>query len=170
MSDLRKLPMLITVVVLTAWAAGVSAQGTTTGSIAGTMTDSSGAVLPGVTMSLTGPNLQGTRTTTTDGEGFYRFRNVPPGTNYRVVATLSGFRDAAQAGVQVFLGQEGSINLTMSPPGVAEAVTVTAAAPLVDVAQTSTGVNITADLFSTLPSFRGFQGLTTLAPSVTLEM
>jgi outer membrane receptor protein involved in Fe transport len=58
----------------------------------------------------------------------------------------------------------------MSLAGVAEAITVTAASPLVDVAQTSTGVNITADLFSTLPSFRGFQGLTVLAPSVSLEM
>jgi outer membrane receptor protein involved in Fe transport len=170
MSKLRKLQMLAAVWMIVACATGALAQGTTTGGLAGTINDSTGRVVPGATVTLSGPSLQGTRTATTDEIGSYRFRNLPPGTGYKVVASLSGFRDATQENMQVFLGQEGTINLTLAPAGLAEQVTVTAAVPLVDVAQTSTGVNITSDLFATLPSARGFQQLTAMAPSVTLEM
>ena len=170
MSTMRKLKLLGALVpVLLLSATGAFAQGTT-GSIIGTLTDSSDAVLPGVTVTLTGPNLQGARTDVTDQNGTYRFRNLPPGSDYSVVATLSGFRNAEQQGIRVFLGQEGTVNLTMAPAGVTEEVRVTASSPLVDVSQTSTGVNITDELFATLPSARGFQALTTMAPGVTLEM
>jgi outer membrane receptor protein involved in Fe transport len=145
------------------------AQGTT-GSIAGTLTDSSGAVLPGVTVTLSGPNVQGARTATTDERGFYRFRNLPPGSDYKVAATLSGFRAASQEAIHVFLGQEGTINIVLAPASVTEVVQVAAASPLVDVKQTTTGVNITSRQFETLPTARNFQQLTTIAPSVTLEM
>jgi outer membrane receptor protein involved in Fe transport len=114
--------------------------------------------------------LQGVRTAVTDAEGIYRFRNLPPGADYKVEATLSGFRTATQEAIYVFLGQEGAINLTLSPAGVAEAVTVTASSPLVDVTDTSTGVNITSSQFDSLPTARNFQQLTTIAPGVTLEM
>ena len=146
------------------------AQGTTTGSMTGTLTDASGGVLPGATVTLSGPNIQGTRTDTTDGQGTYRFRNLPPGRGYRVAASLSGFREAVQDNIQVLLGQEGSVNLTLSPAGVTEQVEVTAATPLVDVSSTSAGVNITSNLFETLPSARGFQQLTAMAPGVALDM
>src|SRR5262245_47976085 len=94
----------IGLVVLLTCAGGALAQGTTTGAIVGTLTDSTGAVLPGVTMTLSGPSLQGSRTTVTDELGVYRFRNVPPGTDYKLVAQLSGFRDATQERIQVLLG------------------------------------------------------------------
>ena len=145
------------------------AQGTT-GGLVGTLTDSTDAVLPGVTVSLTGPSLQGSRQTVTDSQGVFRFRNVPPGADYKLTAQLTGFRDTSQERIQVLLGQEGTVNIVMAPGGVAEQVNVTAISPLVDVGQTSTGLNITSDLFATLPSARGFQQLTTMAPGVTLEM
>ena len=157
-------------VMCVAWTGSAFAQGTTTGSITGTLTDQSGAVLPGVTVSLSGPNLQGVRTAVTDDQGVYRFRNIPPGADYTVTASLMGFRDATQQNIYVFLGQEGTINLSLSPAGVTESVTVIAVSPLVDVSQTGTGINITARQFESLPTARGFQQLTTLAPSVTLEM
>ncbi len=157
------------IVALLAIASVAAAQGTT-GSLSGTLTDASGAVLPGVTVTLSGPSLQGQRTVVTDDQGFYRFHNVPPGPDYTVTATLSGFRDATQSNIRVFLGQEGAIHLSMSPGGLTETVTVNATSPLVDVRQTTTGVNITSELFETLPTARNFQQLTTMAPSVTLEM
>ena len=119
-------------VALLAAASVAAAQGTT-GSLSGTLTDASGGVLPGVTVTLSGPSLQGTRTVVTDDQGFYRFHNVPPGPEYTVTATLSGFRDATQSNIRVFLGQEGTINLAMSPGGVTETVTVAATSPIVDV-------------------------------------
>ena len=159
----------LTVVAFLALTSFALAQGTT-GTLSGTLTDSSGAVMPGVTVTLSGPSLQGVRTTVSDEQGFYRFRNVPPGPDYSITATLSGFRDAGQANIRVFLGQEGTINVTLTPAGVTEAVVVQASSPLVDVRQTSTGINITSEQFETLPTARNFQQLTAMAPSVTLEM
>lgn len=153
-----------------AWAIGAYAQGSTTGSLSGTLSDSSGGVLPGVTVTLAGSNLQGTRRAVTDGDGVYRFRNIPPGSDYKVTATLSGFRETTREAVQVFLGQDGTVNLVLMPAAVTETVRVTASVPMVDVSQTTTGINITSDLFATLPSARSFQQLTTMAPGVTLEM
>jgi outer membrane receptor protein involved in Fe transport len=145
------------------------AQGTT-GTLSGKVTDSSGAVLPGVTVTLTGPSLQGVRNTVSDDQGFYRFRNVPPGPDYTITATLAGFRDATQSAIRVFLGQEGAVNLTLSPGNVTETVMVSATSPVVDVRQTTTGVNITSQQFETLPTQRNFQQLTAMAPSVALDM
>ena len=88
--------------------AAAHAQGNTTGSLTGTLADPSGGVLPGATVTLSGPNVQGTRTDTTDAQGTYHFRNLPPGRGYRIAAALSGFREAVQDNVQVLLGQEGS--------------------------------------------------------------
>ena len=68
------------------------AQSSTAGSLSGTVTDSSGAALPGVTVELSGPAMQGTRSVVTDSSGTYRFVNVPVGENYKVVANLSGFQ------------------------------------------------------------------------------
>ncbi len=56
----------------------------------GSVTDQSGAPLPGVSVELTSPNMQGTRTAVTSADGRYRFPSVPPGP-YKVTATLSGF-------------------------------------------------------------------------------
>src|SRR5215472_8081119 len=61
----------------------------TTGSIEGTVTDQSGGALPGATVEITSPNLQGTRTATTGNDGRFRFAGVPPG-SYKVTANLSG--------------------------------------------------------------------------------
>ena len=70
--------------------AAAAALAQTTGTIEGTVTDQSGAPLPGVTVELTSPNLQGTRTRRTAADGRYRFLSVPPGA-YTVTANLSGF-------------------------------------------------------------------------------
>src|SRR5688572_33391702 len=89
MSHIRTLLRLAVVMALLGgWGSGVLAQGTTTGAIVGTLTDSTGAVLPGVTLTLTGPNLQGSRIAVSDEQGIYRFRNVPPGSDYKLAAQL----------------------------------------------------------------------------------
>jgi hypothetical protein len=141
----------------------------TSGSLVGQVTDSSGGALPGVTVELSGTAMQGTRTTVTDGQGNYRFQNVPPGENYKLTATLSGFAPTSKTVARVYLGQEGTVNFTLKA-AVSEAITVTAEAPLVDVSKTTTGVNVTSRQFESLPTSRSFQQLTTLAPGVNMEM
>ena len=69
----------------------------TTGTIEGPITDQSGAPLPGVTVELTGPKLQGTPATVTAADGRYRFLNLVPG-DYTVTATLDGFGKVAEEG------------------------------------------------------------------------
>ena len=72
----RKLLLVLSLLLVTTSAV---AQSTTAGSLAGTVTDSSGAALPGVTVELAGSAMQGVRTVVTDMHGNYRFVNVPPG-------------------------------------------------------------------------------------------
>src|SRR5688572_15394857 len=97
----RKLLVVLAMFLLVTTA--TFAQSTTAGSLSGTVTDSSGATLPGVTVELTGPSMQGTRTAVTDGSGTYRFVNVPPGESYRVTVTLAGFAAQTKTVQRVFL-------------------------------------------------------------------
>lgn len=145
------------------------AQSTTAGSLTGVVTDSSGAALPGVTVELSGAAMQGTRSVVTDTEGRYRFVNVPVGENYKIVANLAGFQPVQKQVARVYLGQDATVNLTLRA-AVSESITVTAEAPLVDVSKTTTGVNVTARQFESLPTARTFQQLTTMAPGVNIEM
>jgi outer membrane receptor protein involved in Fe transport len=141
----------------------------TTGSLSGTVVDATGGTLPGVTVELTGPSMQGAHTQVTDSKGNFRFLNVPPGENYRITASLSGFASQTKTVARVYLGHEGTVNFTLQAAAEAK-ITVTAEAPLVDVTKTTTGVNVTASQFESLPTARSFQQLTAIAPGVTMEM
>src|SRR5512140_2520724 len=148
---------------------GVFAQSNTAGAVTGTVTDDTGAVLPGVTVELSGPAMQGSKTAITDSSGKYRFVNVPPGDHYKVTTSLSGFQSVTKSDFRVSLGQEGTVNVTMRT-AISESITVTAEAPLVDVTKTTTGVNVTAKQFESMPTARSFQQLTAMAPGVSLDM
>jgi outer membrane receptor protein involved in Fe transport len=145
------------------------AQSNTAGTLVGTVKDASGGALPGVTVELSGPQMQGTKSTVTDGSGGFRFVNVPPGEGYKVTSTLSGFAPQTKTIARIFLGQESTVDFTLRA-AVSEAITVTAEAPLVDVSKTTTGVNVTARQFESLPTSRTFQQLTTMAPGVEMNM
>jgi outer membrane receptor protein involved in Fe transport len=112
----------------------------TTGAISGTVKDTSGAVLPGVTVSVAGPNIVGTQTSTTNGEGFYRFLNLPPG-EYQVVFTMSGFKTVTRRSVRVGVGStiEESPSLEMSQ--IQESVDVVAETSVVDTTSNEVGTN-----------------------------
>src|SRR5438552_10793337 len=84
----------------------------TTGQIIGTVVDAQGGVLPGVTVSATSPQLQGTRTAITDSTGTFRFPTLPPGT-YAVKVSLSGFQDVAQENITVSLDKSVTLNMKM---------------------------------------------------------
>jgi hypothetical protein len=109
-------------------------------SITGTVTDSTGAVLPGVTVvavhEASGNQFEGV----TDGRGVYRIA-VRVGT-YRIGAELSGFTRVERMGVQLLVGQTVTLNVQMSPSTIQETVTVTAEAPLIETTQSTVGGNI----------------------------
>jgi hypothetical protein len=112
----------------------VSAQ-----SIAGVVRDSSGAVLPGVTVEATSPALiEKLRTAVSDGTGLYRIENLTPSV-YKITYTLPGFVTFERNGVEVTSGVTVTLNVDMRLGGVQETITVSGETPVVDV-QNSTRV------------------------------
>ena len=102
------------------------------GSIAGVVRDSSGAVLPGVTVEASSPALiERTRTVTTDDNGVYRIVSLVPGV-YSVTFTLAGFGSVKRDGIELTTGFTAQVNTELNVGGVQETLTVSGAAPLVD--------------------------------------
>ena len=143
------------------------AQTSTSGSIEGKVADSSGAPLPGVTVEIYSPNMQGTKTAVSDSKGMFRFSLLPPGT-YGLTATLSGFSPTKQGSINVLLSRVVTLDVRMSS-AVTEQITVTAAAPVVDVTSTTTGVNVTAQTLASLPIARNFTAIAQVAPGTNTD-
>ena len=122
-------------------------------SLAGTVRDASGAVLPGVTVEAASPALiEKVRTTVSDGTGLYRILDLTPGT-YKLTFTLPGFTTVIREGVDVSGGAVITINAEMRVGGVQETITVTGETPVVDV-QTSTRTQkvIDNDVIAAIPA------------------
>jgi hypothetical protein len=151
-------------VLLFAWPVAAQEQ---RGSIEGVIKDSSGAVLPGVTVEAR-TNTGVVLTATTDSEGTYRFPSVAPGV-YEISASLAGFAPKKQGEVVVGLGQIKKVDLALGLQGVAESVQVTAESPLVDVRQSARQTNIRAEQVELLPHGRDFTSLVTQAPGANSE-
>jgi hypothetical protein len=133
------------------------------GSISGYVRDSSGAPLPGVTVTVTGPVLPKARDIVTDSSGNYSFIKLPPGT-YTVTAALAGL-GTTRADAMVVVDKDTSLNLKLTP-AVSESITVSAAAPTVDMKSTEVNFNYDAKTIEKLPLSRSYQGLFQLAPGV----
>src|SRR5437899_3437454 len=112
------------------------------GSIEGTVTDSSGAVLPGVTVTVTNLDTGLERTIVTNEKGLYRAPLLPLGT-YRVVAELQGFKRFEQSGIKLSVGQSAVVNVAMGVGTISETVTVNADSPLIDTARIDIGHTMT---------------------------
>ena len=104
-----------------------------TGSITGTVSDPSGAVLPGVTVTVTGDRLiGGAQVVVTDATGTYRFDRLPPGA-YQMTFELAGFRTVERTDVRLSAAFVATINTNMEVGALAESITVTGESPTVDV-------------------------------------
>lgn len=135
----------------------------TLGSLTGTVTFDN-APLPGATVTISSPALQGTRTTTTDVNGNYNFAALPPG-QYQVQFAMESM-EGASVPARVTLGGTARADATLRLTTVAESITVTAAAPAV-LETTEVQTNLQADLIEDLPIGRTIQASITLAPGVT---
>jgi hypothetical protein len=137
----------------------------TTGQIEGTVLDSQDKAIPGATVTVTSPQLQGTRTTLTDGSGQFRFPTLPPGT-YAVKSQLTGFQPAQEDNVRVALTQTATVSLRMAVGAVSAQVNVTASAPTIDTSTSSSGVTADETMFNQLAVRRDFYAISRLAPGV----
>jgi outer membrane receptor protein involved in Fe transport len=136
----------------------------TTGSIVGTVRDSGGGVLPGVTVSLTGPNIVGTQTATTNADGDYRFLNIPPGT-YTATYSLTGFRTLTSRGLRVGVGSAAEESPRLEVSQRTEQVEVVAEAPVVDTQSSEVSTNYDRDWVENAPLKRNsFFDLVASAP------
>lgn len=136
----------------------------TTGSLSGVVKDGSGAVLPGATVSVTGPNIVGTQTATTNEFGFYRIPSLPPG-EYVVSFSLSGFQTVNRRGVRVVLGAPVEENVGLEVSSLQEAVEVVGESPVVDTTSNEVGANYDREWVDNAPLRRySFFDLVNSAP------
>jgi hypothetical protein len=135
------------------------------GSIAGNVKDATGGALPGVTVEVASPALiEKTRSTVTDGQGNYKITELRPGV-YSVTFTLAGFSVIKREGIELSAGFTAPVNAEMKLGSMEETITVTGAAPVVDVQSARTQQVLRAETLDALPS--GLRDLTQLA-SLTL--
>ena len=140
----------------------------TTGSINGKVSDATGGVLPGVTVTIASPNMQGTRSDVTSESGDYRFPAVPPG-DYRITYELTGFGTVVREGVRVGLGFTATVNAEMRVASLQETVTVTGESPVVDVTNTTTATNFGQERLASLPNARDFWTVLAAAPAIVVN-
>jgi hypothetical protein len=139
------------------------------GSIAGLVTDASGAVLPGATVEASSPALiEQARAVVTDGTGQYRIVDLRPGV-YSVTVTLPGFSTARRDGIELTVGFTATVNAELRVGSVEETVTVTGASPLVDIQNVNQIRVITRDVIENIPTGRGFANFVALIPGVTMS-
>jgi len=139
------------------------------GGILGTARDASGSPLPGVTVTIEGAVLQGTRTTVTKADGSYQVTKLPPGGPYNVTFTLQGFRTMEVTGVQVSVGHDSTANARLEIAPVTADIVVTSERPTVDVTQTNTQQNFSSDYLRKIPvggNGRNYQTVIAQAPGV----
>src|SRR5262245_511396 len=140
---------------------------TAAGSIAGVVRDTTGAVLPGVTVEATSPALiEKVRTAQTDAEGRYQITELRPGI-YVVTFALEGFSSVRREGVELNTGFTAAINADLQVGSVSETITVSGQSPVVDLQNTRQQVVVTRDVIESVPTGRSFQNLGVLIPGVT---
>ena len=141
----------------------------TTGTLQGTIKDPSGAVLPGVTVTVSAPNLVGVKTEVSDSKGYYHFSNLPPDA-YTIMVDAKGFKTLKRTGLVIEVGHSPSLDLSLSVGEASETVDVSAAsAPLIDVTSVTTLTNVTADELAYVPRGTSFQSVIQFAPSARNE-
>jgi hypothetical protein len=141
-------------------------QSRDTGAITGKVTDDQSAPLPGVNLTLTGPNLMGSRTFVSDANGDFRFPALPPGT-FAIKAELPGFGTVIQERVRVTTTATLTLTIMMKPGAVAEEVTVVAKSPTVDVKSTETAsVTLSNELLRNIPFSQFSVDIVNMAPGV----
>jgi hypothetical protein len=140
------------------------------GTLLGTITDSTGASVPGARVVITETNTGVSRATTTNQSGNYTFPDLPPGV-YTVSVEQTGFKKTSRTNVDVLVNSAVRVDLTLQPGEVSETVQVTAEAPMLQTERADTGRKVETkeieDLPVSTPGGRNFQALLNLVPGTT---
>jgi hypothetical protein len=159
-----KVAVVLAAFVMLLPASALAQQG---GNIAGTVRDSSAAVMPGVLVEVASPALiEKIRTAVSDGSGQYRITNLPVGT-YSVTFTLPGFSTVQRDNIVLTTGFTAPLNATMTVGGLAETITVSGEAPTVDVQSARQVRTLAGEDIRDLPTTRNIRSILTLTPGLT---
>jgi len=141
-----------------------------TSAIGGTVKDSSGAVLPGVTVEASSPALiERVRSAVTDGSGVYLITTLRPGT-YTMTFTLPGFSVVKRENVELTSDFTATINADLKVGAVAETITVSAESPVVDTQSITTRTVMTRDVLDAIPTGRNIQAVGIMIPGTTIAV
>jgi hypothetical protein len=140
----------------------------TTASLQGTVKDASGAVVPGATVRVDTASLPGGKTTKSDGQGYYHFANLPPG-SYVITVVAAGFDEEKQAGLQLTVGRSPTVDLALKVGSESTVVDVSSESPLIDVTTTSVQTNVTEQQLEDVPRGNSFQSVIEFAPAARNE-
>ena len=154
------------VFVLSVIPASVFAQGASTATIAGDVRDSSGAVLPGVTIEASSPALiEKVRSTISDERGQYRLPELRPGV-YSVKFSLPGFSTVKHDGIELRTSFTAQVDAQLTLSQLEETITVTGATPLVDVSSATQQRTVSREVLDTVPTAKSVLGIAALIPAV----
>ena len=154
-------------VLLFAAVAQFSQAQSITATIRGSATDSSGAVLPGATITVKQVETGFVRTVKTSNTGSYEVSNLPPG-SYEIAAELAGFKQFVRKGITLSTGQDSVIAVAMEVGEITQQVVVTADAPLVDTTSAAVSGLVDKEAIAEMPlNGRSFDQLAILNPGVT---
>lgn len=136
-----------------------------TGSLKGSVVDDEGNPLPGVTVTITSPAMQGQQSYITTTHGDFRFPACPPGT-YLVRCALSAFQTVSKPGVTVSIGKTTTISIQMKPSALEEEITVTAGSPVIDVESSGMSITLDKEAIESLPIIRDILEVYKMAPAM----
>ena len=162
------LSVMVGFIAIASLPASAQTVGATTGAINGKVSDSSGGVMPGVTITISSPSMQGVRTAVSGDDGTYRFPAIPPG-DYQIKYELVGFSTVTHEGIRVGLGFTATVNAEMKVASLTENVTVSGQSPVVDITSTKTSTNFDAKELASLPSARDFWSILAAAPAIQMQ-
>ena len=163
---MKRLVVLLLVVML-GWIRVGGAQ--ELGQIFGTVTDSTGAVLPGVTVTVTGVRLLQPRVAVSSATGTYQLPGLTTG-DYSVTFELPGFTTVIREEIQIDIGFNAQINAQLDVAAVAETVVVTGVSPVLDIRSTASRVTYSSEILNALPTTRDVYNVYQQAPALVINI
>jgi hypothetical protein len=148
--------------------ARAQSAGATTAAVDGVITDTTGAALPGVTVTAASAALQGQRSAVTNQDGAYRFAQLPPGI-YRFTFDMPGFATIVRDNQRLGVGFNATMNLQMQLSSMQETLTVTGESPVVDQRASRIVTNFDAEKLASLPNARDLWSIMAASPAVQLQ-
>jgi hypothetical protein len=157
----------LTLIIAVGAVPAAAQTGQTFGELVGKVVDDQGGVLPGVTVTLSGPAVMGVQTSTTTANGLYRFPAVAAGT-YKLTFELAGFAPLVRDGIGVPVRQTITVDVAMKLASLQETVTVSGSSPTVDVENAKIGERLDQSTLQSVPTSRTLFGSTTVVPGTTM--